>query len=149
MCTRENPAAFEVCTWLWRTSPRHVPSLSVEVWRSARSGTSGAASKEQTSPILTATHSSCRRWRGAKARGTRRLLTPRARVGPAHRQLRASLSAATCRLDGRSGRREVSVECVRRDTLPSGCPPGLGSGSRHGHASRFAELHDWTLFPDG
>ena len=31
MCTRENPAALEACTWLWRTSPRRVPSLSAEV----------------------------------------------------------------------------------------------------------------------
>jgi len=60
-----------------RTSPRRVPSLSAEVWRSAKSRTSGAASKEQTSPILTATHSNCRRWRGARARSTRSPLTPR------------------------------------------------------------------------
>jgi hypothetical protein len=67
MCPRENPAVSEVCTWLWTTSPRRVPSWSAEVWRSAKSRTSGEASKEQTSPILTATHSSCRRWRGARA----------------------------------------------------------------------------------
>ena len=30
MCTRENPAVSEACTWLWRTSPRRVPSLSAE-----------------------------------------------------------------------------------------------------------------------
>ncbi len=45
MCTRENPAVSEACTWWWRTSPRRVPSLSAEVWRSARSTTSGAASR--------------------------------------------------------------------------------------------------------
>ena len=31
MCTRENPAALEACTWWWRTSLRRVPSLSAEV----------------------------------------------------------------------------------------------------------------------
>ena len=42
--TRENPAASGACTWLWRTSTRHVPSFSAEVSRWARSMTSGAAS---------------------------------------------------------------------------------------------------------
>ena len=31
MCTQGNPAVSEACTWLWRTSPRRVPSLSAEV----------------------------------------------------------------------------------------------------------------------
>src|SRR3954462_9607092 len=31
----------------------------------------GAASEEQTSPTLTATHSNCRRWDGARARSSR------------------------------------------------------------------------------
>jgi predicted enzyme related to lactoylglutathione lyase len=77
MCTRENPAVSEACTWLWRTSPTHVPSLSAEAYKSAKSGTSAAASREQTSPILTATHLNCSRCRGAGARRTRSLLTPR------------------------------------------------------------------------
>ena len=37
----------------------------------------GGGVKGATSPILTATHSSCRRWRGARARRTSSLPTPR------------------------------------------------------------------------
>jgi hypothetical protein len=43
----------------------------------SETGTSAAASREQTSPILTATHLNASRCRGARARPTSSLLTPR------------------------------------------------------------------------
>ena len=76
MCTPENPAVSEACTWWWRTSPRRVPSLFGAAWRSARSTTSGVECEVRTSQTLTATRLSCRRWRGARGRTSRRPPTP-------------------------------------------------------------------------
>src|SRR6476661_2972810 len=70
-----SPAASGDCTWWSRTSPRHGPSCSAEGSRSARSTTSAEGSRARTSPTPTATPSSCRRWRGARARRSSRPLT--------------------------------------------------------------------------